>query len=183
LGIRPYPPVLNPSSTQPRPTIGQQGGKIDVAQDSGSFRRLVPYVTMVSRDGRPFLGHVAIATSKGIDKTSPQRHPRRPSLLLPYKRAGQGSTKTEARRQAPISKGTQPTDQHLKQSPLYSHFFFETWARFPLSQLVTPTQALRCKEIQYSPLPAGHRAFFCPNQDKSPCILLASPSRLGTRNT
>jgi hypothetical protein len=85
------------------------------------------------------------------------RLPRRPGLLLPYKRVGQGSTrrdgrsKTQARSQAQISKGTQPTDQHLKQSTLYSHFSFETWARFPLSQLVTPTQALRCKVIQYSP--------------------------------
>jgi hypothetical protein len=73
-------------------------------------------------------------------------------------------------------------DQHLKQSPLYSQLFSETWARFPLSQLVTPTQALRCKKIQYSPLSAGRRAFFCPNQDKPPCTLLASPSRLGTRS-
>jgi hypothetical protein len=73
-------------------------------------------------------------------------------------------------------------DEHLKQSPLYYHFFSETWDRFSLSQLVTPTQALRCKEIQYSPLSAGRRAFFYPNQDKPPCTLLASPSRLGTRN-
>jgi hypothetical protein len=36
---------------------------------------------------------------------------------------------------------------------LYSHFSFETWARFLLSQLITPTQTLRCKEIQYSPSP------------------------------
>jgi hypothetical protein len=64
-GIRPYPPVLNPSSTQPRPTIGQQGEKANVAQRSGSFHRLVLYVTMVSRDGRPFPGHVATATSTG----------------------------------------------------------------------------------------------------------------------
>jgi hypothetical protein len=47
-GTRPYPPVLDPASTQPRPTIGQQGGKTDLAQDSRSFHRLVPYVTMVS---------------------------------------------------------------------------------------------------------------------------------------
>jgi hypothetical protein len=46
-------------------------------------------------------------------------------------------------------------------TPLY--YFFETWDRFPLLRLVTPTQALRCKEIQYSPFPAGRRAFFCPN--------------------
>jgi hypothetical protein len=36
-------------------------------------------------------------------------------------------------------------------TPLYS--FFETWDWFPLSRLVTPTQALRCKEIQYFPSP------------------------------
>jgi hypothetical protein len=63
-------PVLDLASTQPRLTIGQQGEKADVAQDSGSFHRLVLYVTMVSRDGRPFPGHVATATSIGIDKTS-----------------------------------------------------------------------------------------------------------------
>jgi hypothetical protein len=40
-----------------------------------SFHRLVLYVTMVSRDARPFQGHVAIATSTGIDKASLQRHP------------------------------------------------------------------------------------------------------------
>jgi hypothetical protein len=97
-GIRLYPPVLDPALTQPRPTIGQQGGKADVAQDSRSFHRLVPYVTMVSGDGRPFLGHVTTTTSIGIDKTS--RLPWRPSLLSPYKRAGQGSTRgtDEARR-------------------------------------------------------------------------------------
>jgi hypothetical protein len=36
-------------------------------------------------------------------------------------------------------------------TPPYSSL--ETWNRFPLSHLVTPTQALRCKEIQYSPPP------------------------------
>jgi hypothetical protein len=75
LGIRPYPPVLDPASTQPRPITGQQGGKADVAQDSGSFHRLIPYITMVSKDALPFLGHVATTTSTGIDKTSPQGTP------------------------------------------------------------------------------------------------------------
>jgi hypothetical protein len=99
-GTQPYPfivdpprPVLDPSSTQPRPTAGQQGRKADVTQDSESFYRLILYVTMVSGDGRPFSGHVATATSTAIDKTSPQRHPRRPCLLLPYKRAGRGLNK------------------------------------------------------------------------------------------
>jgi hypothetical protein len=74
-GIWPYPRVLDLVSTQPRPIIGQQGEKADVAQDSGSFHRLVLYVTIVSRDGLPFSGYVAIATSTGIDKTLLQRHP------------------------------------------------------------------------------------------------------------
>jgi hypothetical protein len=100
LGTRPYlltvdppQPVLDPTLTQPRPTAGQQGRKADVTQDPKSFHRLILYVTMVPRDGRPFLGHVATTTSTGIDKTSPQRHPRRPCLLLPYKWAGRGSTR------------------------------------------------------------------------------------------
>jgi hypothetical protein len=115
-------------STRPRPIIGQQGEKADVAQDSESFHRLVLYVTMVSRDGRPFPGHVATAISTGIDKTSLQRH-RRPCLLLPYKRAGRGSTKkqrTTSDRQRETSLHPTKEDQHLKQSPLYFHFSFET---------------------------------------------------------
>jgi hypothetical protein len=61
-----------------------------MTQDPESFRRLILYVTMVSRDGRPFSGYVAITASTTFDKTSPLRHPRRPCLLLPYKRAGRG---------------------------------------------------------------------------------------------
>jgi hypothetical protein len=71
-GIRPYPPSLDPASTQPRATTSQQGRKADVAQDLGSFHRLVPDVTTVSGDGQPFLRHVATAVSTGIDKTSSQ---------------------------------------------------------------------------------------------------------------
>jgi hypothetical protein len=82
---RPYPPVLDLASTPPRPTAGQQGRKADMAQDSESFHRLVLYVTMVSGDGRSFPGHVATATSTGIDKTSPQRHPGVPASSYPIK--------------------------------------------------------------------------------------------------
>jgi hypothetical protein len=71
-GVRPYPPGLDPAST---PTTGQQGRKANVAQDSGSFHRLVPDVTTVSEDGQPFLKHVATAISIGIDKTSSQGTP------------------------------------------------------------------------------------------------------------
>jgi hypothetical protein len=44
-------------------------------QDPGSLHRLILYVTMVSRDGRPFPGHVATATSTTLNKTSLLRHP------------------------------------------------------------------------------------------------------------
>jgi hypothetical protein len=45
---------------------------------------------MVSRDGRPFSGHVATATSTAFDKNFTSKHPRRLCLLLPCKRAGKG---------------------------------------------------------------------------------------------
>jgi hypothetical protein len=112
---------LDPSSTRPRPTAGQQGSKACMPQDPESFHCLILYVTMVSRDGRPFSGHVATAVSTAIEKTSLLRHP--PASLPPLdpikgqvwalQREGQGKTSHH------------PTieDQHLKQSPLYSHFF------------------------------------------------------------
>jgi hypothetical protein len=93
-GIQPYPPVLDPSSTWPRPSLGE---KADVAHDSGSFHCLVLYVIMVSRDGRPFPEHVATTTSTGIDKTSPQGTPGIPASSYPIKRAGRGSTKSKQR--------------------------------------------------------------------------------------
>jgi hypothetical protein len=73
---------LDPSSTRPRPTAGQQGSKAYVPQDPESFHHLILYVTMVSGDGRPFSGHVATAASTALDKTSLLRHPRRLCLLL-----------------------------------------------------------------------------------------------------
>jgi hypothetical protein len=62
-------PGLDPTST-----LGtvQRKGKDGMAWRSGSFRRLVSHDAMVSRDGRPFLGHVATVISTGFDKTSPQ---------------------------------------------------------------------------------------------------------------
>ena len=65
-------PGLDPTST-----LGtvQRQGKDGMARRSGSFRRLVSHDAMVSRDGRPFLEHVATVSSTGIDKTSPQGSP------------------------------------------------------------------------------------------------------------
>jgi hypothetical protein len=78
---------LDPAST---PNTTQQGEKDGMARHSGSFRRLVRYNSMASRDGLPFLGHVATVTSTVVDKTSPQGI-RSPGLLSSYKRVGQGS--------------------------------------------------------------------------------------------
>jgi hypothetical protein len=78
--IRPYPSGLDPTSTS---STGLQERKADVAQGSGSFHRLIPDITMVSKDGRPFLEHAAIVTSTGIDNISPQDTPvSRPPLTL-----------------------------------------------------------------------------------------------------
>jgi hypothetical protein len=133
-GIRPYPPVLDPASTQPRPTIGQQGGKADVAQDSGSFHRLIPYVTMVSGDGRPFLGHVATATSTGIDKTSPQDSSGVPASSYPIKgqaRALQGGMDEQS--QKPSTSKQRQKIIISSNLPCTLTFPLETWARFSLS--------------------------------------------------
>jgi hypothetical protein len=96
-GTRPYPSIVDP----PRPVLdpalthrlSKQESKARVTQDSESFHRLILYVTKVSKNGRPFSGHVATAASTTFDKASPQRHPWRPCLLLPYKRAGRGLCK------------------------------------------------------------------------------------------
>jgi hypothetical protein len=87
-----------PTSIRPRPGLDQPTVKACLSQDSESFHRLIVYVTMVSGDGWPFLGHVATATLTAIDKTSPQRHPRCPCLLLPYKRTGRELYKGKERR-------------------------------------------------------------------------------------
>jgi hypothetical protein len=110
------------------PTTGQQERKTDVAQDSGSFHRLIPDIITVSGDGQPFLRHVATTTPIGIDKTSPQDTLSVPASSYPIKgqvRGLQGG-KRQVRSQVLASKGTQLRDQHLKQSLLYSFSSFET---------------------------------------------------------
>jgi hypothetical protein len=64
LGTRPYPftvdpprPVLDLASTNRR---SKQECKACTIQDPESFRRLILYVVMVSRDSRPFSGYVTL---------------------------------------------------------------------------------------------------------------------------
>jgi hypothetical protein len=92
-------------------------------QDPGAFHRLILYVTMVSGDGRPFSEHVATAASIALDKTSLLSHP--PASLPPLdpiKGQVEDSTKGGQKKRKTSHHPT-VEDQHLKQSPLYSHFF------------------------------------------------------------
>jgi hypothetical protein len=146
-GIQPFPLGLDPApvSKEERPTWHRTEGLFTVSSPTS------PWCPGMA-------GHSWGTTLQPPPQESTNLHlkaPRCPGLLLSYKRAGPGSTRGKGRRteQAPANKQTrlQLTDQHLKQSSLYSFVSLETWARFPLSQLVTPTQAPRCKEIQNSP--------------------------------
>jgi hypothetical protein len=91
-----------------------------VAYDSMSFHRLVPYVAMVSGDGRPFLWHVATTTSTGIDKTSPQDSPGVPVSSYPIKgraRALQGGgTKQDVSQKPSANKQTHTTHRSTSQA-------------------------------------------------------------------
>jgi hypothetical protein len=139
--------------------------------------------------------------SRGTSLRSPQqgstnrhlRAPQRPGLLLPYKRAGQGSiTGTEDNEQQ-ITHKSQAKCQALQGSSAEINIssnhlctlssLFETWVRGPLSQACNPYTSTSVQENTKLSPPAGRRAFFCPNQDKPPSVLLASPSRIGTRST
>jgi hypothetical protein len=113
---------LDPSLTQPQLTAGQQGSKACMPQDPESFHRLILHVTMVSGDGRPFSGHVATAASTALDKTSLLRHP--PACLPPLDPIkGQAGDSSKTMDKQKTSHHPTVEDQHLKQSPLYSHFF------------------------------------------------------------
>jgi hypothetical protein len=91
-------------------------------QDLEFFHRLILYVTMVSGDGRPFLGHIATAASTALDKTSLLRHP--PASLPPLNPIkGQAGDSTKMMDKQKTSHHPTVEDKHLKQSPLYSHFF------------------------------------------------------------
>jgi hypothetical protein len=165
-----------------RPTAGQQRSKVCIPRDLGSFHRLIFYVTMVSGDGRPFSEHIAIAAPTALDKTSPLRHP--PSSLPPLDPIkGQAGTLRRGGRKKKKNQSSSHLRRSTSQAISFVLLFFlsETWDRLPLSQLVTLYKHLGAKK--YNTSPAGRRVFFCPNQDKPPCILLASPSRLGTHNT
>jgi hypothetical protein len=123
---RPYPfpvdpprPVLDPTSTNRRSTR-KQGPH---ATGSGGFSLSHPLRHLVFGDDRPFSEHVATTASTALNKTSLLRHPL-VSLppLDPIKGQAGDSMKGGWKKQKPSHHPT-VEDQHLKQSPLYSHLF------------------------------------------------------------
>jgi hypothetical protein len=196
LGIRPYPSGLDPASTQPR-RPAQFNGKGRTVWHGALGHFVVSSPTMPWCPG--MAGHSQGTSLQSIQQESTKHHlkaPRRLGLLSPYKRAGQGSTQEEGKRVNEQKNGAneqnkdnKPPDRTTtnKRSTSRAIIFFLFFLSLRLGPdtlsrtLVTPTQAPRCKEIQTSP-PAGLRAFFCPNQDKPPCVLLASPSRKETHS-
>jgi hypothetical protein len=92
-GIRPYPPILDPSSTQPRPTSGQQGGKGRRGIGLRVFSPSRPLRHNGVR-GWPAIPEACRYSNLHRDRQNfTSSHPRRPGLLLPYKKVGQGSTR------------------------------------------------------------------------------------------
>jgi hypothetical protein len=115
-----------PTSTRPRPGLDQppvkRESKAHMPQDLESFHRLILYVIMVSGDGRPFSGHVATTASTTLDKTS-LAPPASLPPLDPIKGQAWPLRGGEDNRQQQKTSHHPTVDQHLKQSPLYSHFF------------------------------------------------------------
>jgi hypothetical protein len=159
-----------------------------MARCSGSFRRLIP----TSPWCLGMAGH-----SRGTSLQHLYRDRQNIASMLPgalvtsHPIKGQARTLQEERddRQDTSPKPSASNPRPPTQRPTSQAIIFVLFSlslRLGLAalsrKLVTPTQAPRCKKIQTSP-PAGRRAFFCPNQDKPPCVLLASPSRKGTRST
>jgi hypothetical protein len=78
------------------------------------------------------------------------RTPRRPGLLSPYKRAGQGSPRGRTKNQN--NRNRQQVTPREQSNHLVFFFSLLRPGLTALSRkLVTPTQAPRCKEIQISP--------------------------------
>jgi hypothetical protein len=124
--------LIHSSSTRPRPRLDQPSVNKGTRHACHRIRGLFTVSSSTSPWCPGMAGHSR--------STSLQR--------LPQRSTGD-STKGKKEKQGETSHHPTIEDQHLKQSLLYS--LSETWDRLPLSQLVTPTKTLRCKEIQYFP--------------------------------
>jgi hypothetical protein len=145
--------LIHSSSTRPRPRLDQPSVNKGTRHACHRIRGLFTVSSSTSPWCPGMAGHSR--------STSLQRLPQRSTNftskasltslppLDPIKEKAGDSTKGKKEKQGETSHHPTIEDQHLKQSLLYS--LSETWDRLPLSQLVTPTKTLRCKEIQYFP--------------------------------
>jgi hypothetical protein len=127
-----------PTSTRPRPGLDQPMIKTRMQglRDTGPeiFSPSHPLCHHGVQGWPAILEARRYSNLHSVRQNFTSKAPRRPCLLLPYKRAGRGLYKGLAENgQKKTSHLPTVEDQHLKQSPLYFHFLFETWDRFPLS--------------------------------------------------
>jgi hypothetical protein len=80
-GIRPYPPILDPALTRPRPSLDPPPVSREERTTWHRTQGLFPDVTTVSGDGQPFLRHVATAISTGLYKGRRSFISRHPGVL------------------------------------------------------------------------------------------------------
>jgi hypothetical protein len=168
LSIRPRP------SLDPAPTL-------DLARRT-VWPGTLGHFTLLSRtaSGYPGMAGHPEATSLQSTQQESTKHRLKPPLDLATSRPIKRQARANQRGGGKRRKNTKHHGKNAKQ-PSFSFFSLRLGLDTLSRMLVTPTRAPRCKEIQTSP-PAGRRAFFCPNQDKPPCVLLASPSRKETRS-
>jgi hypothetical protein len=123
--------LIRPTSTQPRPGLDVQRWSIGKKDRRGTGLRVISPSRPQRHHG--VQGWPAIPGAHRYShlyrdrQNFTSRHPGAPASSYPIKgqaRALQGNqSKTRARSQALASKGIHPTDQHLKQPPLYSLIF------------------------------------------------------------
>jgi hypothetical protein len=113
--IRPYPPSLDPASTRPRrPPPVSKKERPTWHMTQGLFT--VPSPTSPRCPGMTShsWGTLLLPPPQGSTKLH-LKTPRRPGLLLPYKRVGQGSTKGNGESKVPSQKPNTGEQRHTTQ--------------------------------------------------------------------
>jgi hypothetical protein len=165
-GARPYPFLNNPRGynlTRPRPPPVNKG-LTPVCRTQGVARPLQRQGVLLFRrprrhktQGWPVrtwarrYSSTHSARSAFLSKTPLGIYCKPEPSPCVYKRGGPGALRREKKGEDKTSVFLTSAINISSNTSLSSSL--ETWDRLPLSQLVTPTQALRCKEIQNSPPP------------------------------
>jgi hypothetical protein len=127
-------------------------------------------------------GHSQGTSLQSTQQKSTKHHPPSSWPLSPYKRAGQGSTKGERKKRSTRPHNNRQQEIDTSSNHPCPFFLFLRLGLGALSRLlVTLHEHFGARKYKFLP-PVGRRAFFCPNQDKPPCILLTSSSRKETQH-